>query len=717
MPAQTIFLGFQRPALHTATDYLGSRFRRGQTLATGNVTIVTPTGRAAWRQQVLLAEFARKHELAFVPPRIVTVSRVPELLYVARLPFASVSTQQLAWGQALREDAEIHRVLVPAAERAAPSWGARQWLDAGVVFWRMYRELAANGLSFKDVTKLTSRWPDWPDAERWQCMAALQAAYWRLMRDLGLWDKQSARLLAVEKGECRTDHELVLVGTSDINRTLRSMLEQIQARVTVLIHAPESWRDRFDEYGVLRPAAWENVLIDIQDSQWTVAENPESQAEAAVHWLASMADQHTVEEVVVGCPDARMVPYLQRQLETREVQSRWGAGRAVSETAPYLLLSTMRKWLASRRREDFAQLARHPDIIDWLLRRRIAPSWVAELDRYHEQHLSREYGNWLRDERTPPKHLPLAFRQIQQLLNPLQGRSRSLAEWISPIRDVYRQVYRRQFVNRDDAIENEILSCAQQIALQLDELAAVPPRVAASMTACDAIDIVLAGLEDARITPKISTGKVDILGWLDLPLDDTPVLVVCGVHEGTVPQAVTSDQFLPNQLRQRLAIDDAAGRYARDAYALSALLAGPRRVHFVVGRTTAEGDPLRPSRLVLAAEGDELVRRWAKMLTPTHTTWAGDTASSGKPGFDILRPRTDVAIPESLSVSAFKSYLQCPFRFYLQHILKLEAPSDSRRDMSPRLFGDVVHEVLDDFGRSPQSDSTVPQEIAEYCAA
>jgi hypothetical protein len=208
---------------------------------------------------------------------------------------------------------------------------------------------------------------------------------------------------------------------------------------------------------------------------------------------------------------------------------------------------------------------------------------------------------------------------------------------------------------------------------------------------------------------------VEILGWLELPLDDSRVMVVGGIHEGTVPRGVTSDQFLPNQLRERLGIDDARDRYARDAYAISTLLSGNRIVHFVVGRSTVEGDPLRPSRLLLATRGDELVRRWQKLLRPGPTENSPNGSLCASSVFQIPRPNKAIPIPERMTVSGFKAYLQCPYRFYLSHILKLKEVDDSSREMNPRLFGTLIHRVLDDFGRGPAQNSVNASEIAEYC--
>jgi ATP-dependent helicase/nuclease subunit B len=49
------------------------------------------------------------------------------------------------------------------------------------------------------------------------------------------------------------------------------------------------------------------------------------------------------------------------------------------------------------------------------------------------------------------------------------------------------------------------------------------------------------------------------------------------------------------------------------------------------------------------------------------------------------------------SVSALETYLGCPFRFFAQHVLKLEEEPDDEEVMDPRRQGRFVHEVFEEF--------------------
>jgi len=54
------------------------------------------------------------------------------------------------------------------------------------------------------------------------------------------------------------------------------------------------------------------------------------------------------------------------------------------------------------------------------------------------------------------------------------------------------------------------------------------------------------------------------------------------------------------------------------------------------------------------------------------------------------------------SISAVETYLGCPFKFFAQHVLKLEEEPDDEEVMDPRAQGQFVHEVFEQFFRAWQ---------------
>jgi RecB family exonuclease len=190
-----------------------------------------------------------------------------------------------------------------------------------------------------------------------------------------------------------------------------------------------------------------------------------------------------------------------------------------------------------------------------------------------------------------------------------------------------------------------------------------------------------------------------------------------------VPSSVDADLFLPNQVRQQLGVLDNDRRYARDAYALSTMLASREHLTLIAGRRNGRGDPLLPSRLALAGDDKTMARRMEQFFTPglqSSTSLppivADDRAQTQDeaPGLVVPSPQKLAEPKRTFSVTAFRDYIACPYRFYLKHILKLSRVDDEADEMSPRQFGDLLHDVLSEFGVSAARDATAAREISEF---
>jgi RecB family exonuclease len=65
---------------------------------------------------------------------------------------------------------------------------------------------------------------------------------------------------------------------------------------------------------------------------------------------------------------------------------------------------------------------------------------------------------------------------------------------------------------------------------------------------------------------------------------------------------------------------------------------------------------------------------------------------------------TDECPVRAMSVTAFKAYLECPYRFYLRYVLKLKPIDDSSSELAANQFGDLVHGAVEYFGKSDAKD-------------
>ena len=716
MPIRRVFIDWCRPTLASAADYLLERYAHGGEWNLEPCIVAVPGGRAGRRLLELLVERAERQSLMLVPPEIMTTGHFPETLYTAKLPFADDLTQQLAWIEALRS---FDRARLTKLIRAVPDDDDHfAWLALAEMLANLHRELAGEALSCADVAAKGSALKTFNEVPRWQLLAELEDRYLRVLDAAQLWDLQTARLFANEHGECRTDRDIILAGTVDMNRTQRAMLDQVADRVTALVFAPESMADRFDEHGCVLPDAWKEVTACIDPTRVDIVEGPGDRATATARAIASFGGQYSAPEIVVGVPDKRILSQVVQRLEECEVPVRYGVGISVTETEPCRLLRAVGEFVDGRRFRAFAALLRHPAVERWLRANGCDGDWLTELDTYYGTHLPRRVtGKWLAI-RNPCKAAPQAYEKLVVLLEELSGPPQPVSQWGPSLVQLLVATYGGRELDRNDPRERLLLAACEQIAAAARAHGQIPAALAPKVSASEAVRLILRDLEGATIPPHSEGPAVELIGWLDLLLDDAPAVVVTGFNEGVVPSVRNGDTFLPNELRRHLRLEDNDLRYARDVYGLSLLSACKPDLRIIAGRRTSENDPLIPSRLLFLCEEENLAERTIRLLSPSAAERPRLVLPGGlKPGkvraeFHPPEPWPLAEPVQSMRVTEFKTYLACPYRYYLKHRLDLKAFEDVAEELDGGQFGTLLHDVLIDF-KDDVSAETNPRAIED----
>ena len=711
------FLGWHQPVLSEAIRELVKTYRNGTALDLSGVIVVVPGQRAGRRLLELLVFAADEQGLLLTLPEVTTEGRLPEMLYRPRQPFADELVQQLAWAQALREMPQERRCnVIPHAPRLDDDL---RWLELADLLRRLHVELAADGRDFDAVRRSGFRLDGFAETERWTALAEVQERYLKILDKQGLWDIQTARLKAIELNEVRSDHDIFLLGTVDLNTTLRTMLERIADRVTAFVAAPESTANRFDSLGCLISDQWCDVEIPLDEAHLRHVDGPVEQADTVTGWLKEIESRFRTDEISIGVPDESIVPQLQRQLEQCGVKARWVEGTRIGATAPYRLLAAAVRFAGLRRYDDLAALVRHPDLDDWLQGTRSkrstrkhdsstsAASLPAQLDCYYNAHLpSRIRADLLRANDRDWPNLPWAVESIERWLQGMTA-NHSLREWGDLFCQVLGTVYSDRTLELDNVEDDFLHRTFRRILETCEELNAVPKAFdTLSLSAAEAFEIVLEPLAQETSPPAANPDAIEILGWLELPLDDAPALIVTSFNDGFVPQSAGADAFLPDGLRRELRLLHNERRYARDAYATCVLAHSRSELRVIVARRDSENNPLRPSRLLFACKDDILISRANRLFGGSSAPPSPRTSllSTGKPipatsSFTVPVPVPDSTPRNRISVSEFKSYLACPYRYYLRYVRRLKAIDDDARELDGGSFGTLMHKVLGDFGR------------------
>ena len=718
---QVHYLGWNGPILHAACDYLQKQYTRGSNWDMDQCLLVLPGGFAGRRLTQLMATRASQQSLVLRPPELLTIGTLPEKLYSAKLPFASDLEQVLAWTKVLRS--ADHDLLKPLLFEVPDSAELRPWMDLARILSTLHRELSSDLVDFDDVVQELN---GSPEEVRWQVLSKLQRAYLDELHTAGLWDVQSARRFAIDNNEVRTDHEIVLVGAVDLNRAQRRFLSAVADSVRVLIGAPESYNAGFNQDGTLASEYWQDIEVPIDEEQLHVRSSANDAANELASQLANLGNDYSVQDITVGIPDPQIVPALQETLARGGITLRYGPGGSVTQTPPMQVIELVGDYLIDGSIDIFSSLVRTPAIHDWLVRSAKAspeavdlPSdFLARLDEYQQSTLLRSVNVPEWPEGKGKEIFLSVLTKLDEWLRPLRMLNAKLTQWANPLRHVIKTIYEGVQVDRNDVAGNLSLRACSEINQALSKLAELPTNLDAQVTFQEAMAWLQSQLETVNVPPPQDDAAVEMLGWLELTLDDTPVLMLTGMHDGIVPESVNGDAFLPNQLRSDLGLMDNARRYARDCYAILAMLNTRERIDFVLNHLSLDGDPQTPSRLLLAVPSDLLARRVKLLLSPKETAEDDLIADAWVP----RESQTNIPIPipdaskvvRDMAVTDFKKYDQCPYRFYLNRVEKVRAFEHDRLELDGGGFGDLLHLSLEGLIDSPVAASTDANATADW---
>jgi len=712
---ERVFLGWDGMPLERAATWLVERF--GADMA--EVLVALPGARSG---RLLGERLARRAGPALRPPTVVTAGLASDqLLHVGGAP-AGRLVRTLAWKKALEEldPGSLSRIVARAPVRDDMAG----WMRLAEEVRGLFGEVAAEGLQFADVAGNEVLVPLEGEQRRWQALGAAQTRMAERLASAGFVDPHLGRLQAIESKSVRSVGAVVLVGVSEMNALLRSALDLCEAAATALVFAPEEHAERFDEYGALIPEAWSDFEIDLDaESQWFVADRPVDQAELTVRVIAGWNGEYAAEQISLGLADHEVAPYLQGNLTERGVTARDAAGTPMARTRPVLLLEAASRFAEGGRFVDLAALVRHPDFEAALRLRDAELEPVDLVDAYHNAHLPwRADGRWLVDpgdsrDRIVAAEMGRVWDAVQELLaDLLETGERSVTAVAPLIQEFLTEIYGKRDLDPANEPDRILIASLSRLGEALTELQGLPEVVAPTGSTAATISLLLRSVAGHEVPPapaRAGEPTIEMLGWLELPLDDAPALVVTGFEEGRVPQSLRGDAFLPDRLRQSLGIVDNAKRLARDLYATELLLRSRERVAFVSGRRSVAGDPQLPSRIVFHCPEEQVVPRVKRFIggSKSRVPRVQGSAASSR-----ALPRLDVTPEiESISVTAFGRFLSSPYQFYLEKVAGLKTLDDRARELDPMSFGTLAHEVLERFGRDEQArDQREAEKIAPF---
>lgn len=206
--------------------------------------------------------------------------------------------------------------------------------------------------------------------------------------------------------------------------------------------------------------------------------------------------------------------------------------------------------------------------------------------------------------------------------------------------------------------------------------------------------------------------RLFIWGPFEARMQQTDVVILGSLNEGTWPKAADPGAWLNRQMRRTLGLPVPEQEVGRAAHDLTALL-GARTV-ILTRADKVDGVPKVASRWLLRINALLEGLGLATALAP-RTAWLAwarsrDTIARHKP-VSVPEPRPPLALrPRRASVSDIETWIANPYAIFARHVLRLEALPLLGQEPGPQEKGQVIHAALSRF--SERHARALPADIA-----
>lgn len=728
------FLDWKLPLVQTVGNWLTSDWSGTTVLDLSDRLVVLPSRTAGRRLREALAIRAAKSGQAVFPPLVVTPDYLISPIRIeGNTPVAGGAQERMIWTALLQRIRlgdyrrlfpvdPVERSLRWADETAGGLLAVRRLLiEAGHCFATAGKAMTMAGL----------------ESGRWSDLALLEEGAMRLYDEMALSDPGSVQLSLPHKIVVPEEiRRIVVAGVAD----LRALAEQVLTRlsqelpVDVLIGAPPTEADSFDLWGRPLASGWLRREIPFPATSTSIhrLDSPREQARwVADHcqiWAEQMAEgsrDGLSSIMAVGIPDAEVGPEVARACRQAGVGTYDPAGEGLANAGLVFLIQCAGDSLVTGSFAAFRRFLICPGVARAVLHTGSLPAEVG----FSETSL-------LRDADQLDKECMPATVADALLASPRLGETSALSEslrWLQRWQDRFHkggfvpsllallgELYEgRSFAKRDP--EGQILAAVAEVIAGMDEdfevLAGIWPR---SLSLNDHFELLRRRFVGEVLYPEHDLGDVELCGWLELLWEDSPRIILTGLNDHAVPESTVSHAYLPDSARKILGIPHNEDRFARDAYFLTSVIESRRdgggRVEILFGSHNLSGNPLRPSRLLFQCPLEALPQQTQRLFQGGSAVVA---SPARKQGFWLLPEAlpSDHKARTQLSASAMRTYLLCPFRYYLKQGLKMEPLSASQGEMEARDFGTILHDTLEALALAPEAVSTVATEITGFLHA
>ncbi|MFI3242927.1 MAG: PD-(D/E)XK nuclease family protein [Akkermansia sp.] len=700
--------------------------------------VVVPTRESVrlLREQLAIQSAGSDSQRAFLSPRIMPLSQLVGT--PAGQQQASAAAQLTTWLRLLQAEARHFPQLFPSCAQ----WNEEAYLLAAQQQVKLYHELAQESLDCQH--------PLWADIaerdKRWLDLKKLQELYRKHLTQQHLSDPNEDFCCTIPTGS-----RIILAAIPNLTRAAQQVLVQGRYEVEIWLHANPEHADAFDAWGRpnslwLQEATAQELGMD--DQHWkhnyTLCADVWKMCHLATRQaaLSNLVQGSCLHAVALGACDADIEPSLEEELLHENCGVYCPRGIAFASSGWCALLRQLQILsrqleLAHIHHEDWTNYPSAP-ILNMLKQ----PLILCLLTESHQITAMMELLDLVQFE-SIPERLSTLLQEV--------GKRERLSKYASIAAELYGAIESLgRFMSDLLSGPHALLHSLKNLALQQSK-----PRPCAlgesdfllhRQFTSGLIDIIDDLQEHEELLQNMSShlllklieqlaqavvaqgprGAQDLslLGWLELSYSPAKHVILCGLHDKIVPERWGEDIFLTAQAREGLDLPTNEDRAARDAFLLRSLIASRNKgefmgVQFFFSLFNSKLDPLAPCSLLMRiCPKDKLVELTELFFAQQENCPSTESVPYDSHGwaYPILSHELyqkeqflevslkDLKIPNPLEGRAFspsllRGFLQCPMRFWLQHLYNLNSNSyeEDKKNLSAAELGNCMHSTLEHF--------------------
>ena len=214
---------------------------------------------------------------------------------------------------------------------------------------------------------------------------------------------------------------------------------------------------------------------------------------------------------------------------------------------------------------------------------------------------------------------------------------------------------------------------------------------------------------------QFKDNAVTLSGFLDLVWYENPSLIIGGISEESFAASAEEDMFFPEKIRCQLNWSSAYSRFGADLHRFRQLVTQYGEGELFITYSVADTDGMLNTlpRLFFNVDDEKLLKH-CKMLFGQELSEKITPVSDKKIQQHRYTPAFTDDMPQKISVTALKTYINCPYTFYLERIRNCSKLEDEAIELQANQIGNILHCVFESYGKKYSDNLPEAEELQKF---